>query len=98
MQRSDSVGMSTNYPKLSKGSTQKFRTRLSQSSFSSVSDVFADNRSTKEQADLSVSKIKLRSEKNLDGDQSQSAEAGPANEALVEILDEGERTLIRPDF
>ena len=42
--------------------------------------------------------MKLRSEKNLDGDQRRSTEAGPASEALVDPFDEGEQTLIRPDF
>ena len=42
--------------------------------------------------------MRLRSEKNLDGDQGRSAEAGPASEKLVDPFDEGERTLIRPDF
>ena len=69
MQRRDSLGLTTKFPRLSKGSTRKFTTRRSQSSFSSVSDIFADNESTKGQADLSVSKMKLRSEKNLDGNQ-----------------------------
>ena len=69
MQRRDSLGMSTKIPRLSKGSTRKFRTRRSQSSFSSVSDVFTDNESNKGQADLSVSGMKLRSEKNLDNNQ-----------------------------
>ena len=41
--------------------------------------------------------MKLRIEKNLDGDQGRSAD-GPASETLVEPFDEGERTLIRPDF
>ena len=98
MQRRDSLGLTTKTPRLSKGSTQKFKTRRSQSSFSSASDVFADNESTKGQVDLSVSGMKLRSEKNLDGNQGRSAEAGPASEALVDPFDEGERTLIRPDF
>ena len=98
MQRRDSLGSTTKIPRLSMGSTQKFKTRRSQSSFSSASDVFADNESTKGQADLSVSELKLGSEKNLDGDQGRSAEAGPASEALVDPFDEGERTLIRPDF
>ena len=61
-------------------------------------DVFAETESTKGQPDLSVSEMKLRSEKNLDGDQGRSAEAGPASETLVYTFDEGERTLIRPDF
>ena len=98
MQRRDLLGLTTKIARLSKGSTRKFKTRLSQSSFSSVSDVFADNESSKGQADLSVSEMKLRSEKNLDGVQGRSAEAGPASEALVDPFDEGERTLIRPDF
>ena len=69
MQRRDSLGLTTKFPRLSNGSTRKFRTMRSQSSFSSVSDFFADNESTKGQADFSVSKMKLRSEKNLDGKQ-----------------------------
>ena len=59
MQRRDSLGLTTKFPRLSMGSTRKFRTRRSQSSFSSVSDVFADNESIKGQADLSVSEMKL---------------------------------------
>ena len=73
MQRRDSLGSTTKIPRLSKGSTRKIKTRRSQSSFSSASDVFADNESTKGQVDLSVSGMKLRSEKNLD--QERSAEA-----------------------
>ena len=98
MQRRDSLGSTTKIPRLSKGSMQKFKTRRSRSSFSSASDVFAENKSTKVQLDLPLSEMKLRSEKNLDGDQGRSAEAGPASETLVDRLDEGERTLIRPDF
>ena len=98
MQRRDSLGLTPKIPRLSKGSTRKFKTRRSQSSFSSVSDVFADNESTTGQADLSVSRIKLRSEKSLGSNQGRSAEAGPASEALVDPFDEGERTLILPDF
>ena len=60
--------------------------------------MFAEDKSTKGQSDLSVSKMKLRSEKNLDGDQGRSAEAGPTSETLADPFDEGERTLIRPDF
>ena len=52
MQRIDSLRSTTKIPRLSKGGTQKFKTRRSQSSFSSASDVFADNESTKDQADL----------------------------------------------
>ena len=98
MQRRDSLGSTTKIPRLSKGSTRKFKTRRSQSSFSSASDVFAENESTKGQLDLSVSGMRLRSEKNLDGDQRRSAEAGTASETLVDPFDEGEQTLIRPDF
>ena len=98
MQRRDSLGSTTKIPRLSKGSTRKFKTRRSQSSFSSASDVFAETESTKGQLDLSVSEMKLRSEKNLDGDQGRSAEAGTASETLVDPFDEGEQTLIRPDF
>ena len=98
MQRRASLGSTTKIPRLSKGSTRKFKTRRSQSSFTSASDVFAEKESTKDQADLSVCDMKLRSEKNLDGDQGLSAETGPASETLVDPFDEGERTLIRPDF
>ena len=98
MQLRDSLGLNTKIPRLSKGSTRKFKTRRSQSSFSSVSDIFADDETSKGQADLSVSEMKLRSEKNLDGDQGRSAEDGPASEALVDPFDEGERMHIRPDF
>ena len=98
MQRRDSLGSTTKIPRLSKGSTRKFKTRRSQTSFSSASDAFAEDESTRGQPDLSVSEMKLRSEKNLDGNQGRSAEAGPASETLVDPFDEGERTLIRPDF
>ena len=98
MQRRDSLGLTTKIPRLIKGSTRKFRSRRSQASFSSVSDIFADSESIKGQADLSVSGMILRSEKNFDSNQGQSAEAGPASGALVDPFDEGERTLIRPDF
>ena len=98
MQRRDSLGSTSKVPRLSKGSTRKFKTRQSQSSFSSASDVFAETESTKGQPDLSVSEMKLRSEKNLDGDQGRGAEAGTASETLVDPFDEGERTLIRLDF
>ena len=98
MQRRDSLGSTTKILRLSKGSTRKIKTRRSQSSFSSASDVFAETESTKGQPDLSVSEMKLRSEKNLDVDQRRSAEAGTASETLVDPFDEGERTLIRPDF
>ena len=98
MQRRDSLGSTTKIPRLSKGSTRKFKTRRSRSSFSSASDVFAETELTIGQLDLSVSEMKLKSEKNLDGDQGRSSEAGPASETLVDPFDEEEQTLIRPDF
>ena len=98
MQRRDSLGKSTKIPRLSKGSTRKFRTTRSQSSFSSFSDVFTENELNKGQADLSVSGMKLRSEKNLDSNQGRSVEAGPASGTLVDPFDERERPLIRPDL
>ena len=98
MQRRDSLGLTTKMPWLSRGSTRKFKTRRSQSSFSSVSDVFADDGATKGQAGLSMSGMKLRSEKNLDGNQVRRVEAGPASETLMEPFEEWEKTLIRPDY
>ena len=91
MQRRDSLRLTSKIPRLSKGSTRKFKTRRSQSSFSSVSDVFADNEPTKGQADLSVSGMKLGSEKNLNGNQGRSAEVGPASEALMDPFDAGNK-------
>ena len=52
MQRRDSLGSTAKIPRLSKGSTRKFKTRRGQSSFSSASDVFAETESTKGQTDL----------------------------------------------
>ena len=96
MQRRDSLGSTTKIPRLSKGSTRKFKTRRSQSSFSSASDVFAENESTKGQPDLSVSEMKLRSEKNLDGDQGRSAEAGTRAKRLWTPLTEENGRLFDP--
>ena len=98
MQRKDSLGLTTKILRLSTRSTQMFKTRRSQSSFSSVSDVFADDGATKGQAGLSVSKMKLRSEKNLDGNQGRSVEAGPASETLMDPFEEGEQVLIQSDY
>ena len=42
--------------------------------------------------------MKLRSDKNLDGNQGRNAEVGPESETRVDPFDEGERTLIRPVF
>ena len=65
--------------------------------------MFAENESTKGQSDLSVSEMRLRSEKNLDGDQRRSAETGSASETLVDPFDEEEQTyaaqgLVRIDY
>ena len=98
MQRRDSLELMTKIPRLSTGSPRKFKTRRSQSSFSSVSDVFADDGATKGQAALSVSGTKLTSEKNLDGNQGGIVEAGLTSETLTYPFEEGEQTLIRPDY
>ena len=42
--------------------------------------------------------MKLRSEKNLDGNQGRSGETGQASETLTDPFEEGEHTLIRPDY
>ena len=42
--------------------------------------------------------MKLRSEKNLDGNQGQSGETGQASETLTDPFEEGEQTLTRPDY
>ena len=98
MKRRDLLRATTQIPRLSTGTIRKFKTRRSQSSFSIVSDVFADNGATKGQAGLSVSGMKLRSEKNFDGNQGRSVEAGPTSKTLMNPFEEGEQTLIRPDF
>ena len=42
--------------------------------------------------------MKLRSEKSLNGDEGQSAEAGPASETPMDPFEEGEQTLTRSDY
>ena len=77
MQRRDPLGVTTKILRLSTGATRKFKTWRSRSTISSVSDVFADEGTTRGQTGLSMSGIKLRSEKkNLNGDEGRSAEAG----------------------
>ena len=98
MQRRESLGVTTKIPRLSTGTTRKFKTRRSRFTISSVSDVFADEATTRGQAGLSVSGMKLRSEKNLDGDEWRSAEAGPATETPMDLFEEGEQTLTRSDY
>ena len=97
MQRRDSLGATTKIPKLSTRTTGKLKTRRSQSTTSSISDVFADEATTKDQAGLSVSGMKLRSEKNLDGNQGRSGGTRQASETLTDPFEEGEQSMIRPD-
>ena len=59
--------------------------------------MFAENESTKGQPIFSEQN-EIEERENLDGDQRRSAEAGTASETLVDPFDEGEQTLIRPDF
>ena len=74
MHRRDSLGATTKILRLSTETIRKFKTRRSQTTASSISDVFADKAETKGQAGLSVSGMKLRSQKNLDGNQGRSGE------------------------
>ena len=96
MQRRDSLGESTKIPRLSTGSTLRFKSRRSQSSISSISDVFVCEQSSEGHSDLSVSGMKLRKEKNRDGDEKRDAEARAANVTPIDPFEEGEQTLIRP--
>ena len=45
-----------------------------------------------------MSGMKLRNDKNLDGNQGRSFETGQASETLTDPFEEGEQTLIRPDY
>ena len=67
MQRRDSLGATTKISRLSTWTTRKFKTRRSRSTISSISDLIADEATTKGQAGISVSGMKLRSDKNLNG-------------------------------
>ena len=62
MQRRDSLGETTKIPRLSTVSTRRFKSRRSQSSTSSISDVFACEAVSEDHSDRSVSGMKLRSE------------------------------------
>ena len=97
MQRRDSLGETSKIPRLSTGSTRRFKSRRSQSSIGSITDVFACEASSEGHSDLSVNGMKLRSEKNLDGDEGWDAEAGAANVTPTDPFEEGEQTLIRTD-
>ena len=98
VQRRDLLGTTTKIPRLSTGTTRKLKPRRSQYTVSNISDVFADEEAIKGHAGLSVSGMKLRSEKNFDGDQGRSSETGQASETLTDPFEEGEQTLIRPDY
>ena len=98
MQRRDSLGATNKIPRMSTGATRKFKTRRSRSTISSISDVFADEATTRDQAGLSVSGMKLRSEKNLNGDEGRSVGAIPASGKPMDPFEEEEQTLTRPNY
>ena len=91
MQRRNSLGVTTKITRLSTGTKRKFETRRRRSTISSVSDVFADKATTRDQAGLSVSGLKLRRKKNLNGDEGRSAEAGPASGTPTDPFEEGSK-------
>ena len=97
MQRRDSLGETTKIPRLGTGSTRRFKSQHSQSSISSITDVFASEKASEGHCDFSVSGMKLRSEKNRDGDEERDAESKAANVTPYDPFEEGEQTLIRPD-
>ena len=74
MQRRNLSGETTKNPRLSTGSTRSFRSLRSQSSISSIFEVFACEATSEGHIDLSVSEMKLRSAKNLDGGEGRNAE------------------------
>ena len=74
-----------------------FKSLRSQSSISSISDALACGATSEGQSDLSVSGMKLRSERNIDGDEGRNAEAGAAKVTPTDAFEEGEQTLIRSD-
>ena len=76
---------------------RRFKSRRSQSSISSISDVFACGATSEGHSDVSVRGMQLRSEKNLDGDEGRNAEAGVANVTATDPFEEGKQTLIRPE-
>ena len=97
MQRRNSLGETTKMPRLSTGSTRRLKSRRSQSSVSSISDVFACEPMNEGHGDLSVRGMKLRSENNLDGDEWRNAGAGAASVTPTDPFEEWRQTLIRPD-
>ena len=97
MQRRDSLGVTTKIPCLSTRSTRRFKSRRSQSSISSTTNVFACEAASEGHSDLSVSGLYLRKDKNRDGDEERDIEAGAANVMPTDPFEEEEQTLIRPD-
>ena len=97
IQRRDSLGEVTKIFRMSTGSTRRFKSRRSQSSISSITDVLACEAASEGHSDLSVSGLKLRSEKNRDGVEERDTEAGAANVMPTDSFEKGEQTLIRPD-
>ena len=97
MQRRGSLGESTKIFRMSTGSAGRFKSQRSQSSISSNFDVFACGATSEGDSDLSVSGMKLGSEKNLDGDEGRNAEAGASNVTPTDPFEEGEQTLLRSD-
>ena len=91
MQRRDSLGETTKIPRLSTESTRRFQSRRSLFSISSISDVFACEATSEGHSHLSVNGMKLRSEKNLDGDDERNAEAGAANVTPTESFEHGRK-------
>ena len=63
-QRRDLPGEATKVPRLSTGSTRRFKSRRIQPSIGSITDVFACGAASEGHSDFSVSGRKLRSEKN----------------------------------
>ena len=97
MQRRDSLRETTNIAILSTGSTRRFKSRRSQSSISSISDVFTCLATSEGHSDLSVSRMELRSEKNLDGVEGRNAEARAAYKTATDSFEGRKQTLIRPE-
>ena len=73
--------------RLSTGSTRRIKSQRSQSSVGSTSDVDVSEATNENRGDLLVSGMKLRSEKNLDGDDGGNAEAGATTLSGKELKD-----------
>ena len=82
-------------PRLSTGNSRRFRSWCRKTSVSSISGVFADEETSEGRCDHSVSGMKLRSKKNLDGDEGQSTAIGAVNMSPNDHFVEGEQTVNR---